>query len=597
MKKILLLISLTFFISGCLEPTPTEQLTENNYLVNNLELTRAVSTDNPKIVELLFQTEVNTTSDAGSIIMPFVVSHKNHDILEIFLKNGANSNVYGRESLKIAIENQDITSIQLLMKYGADPDRKNSSGKNAIAMVLKKNDEILKELIKLGADYEPFMTSAVAGGDLNLIKKLQLFGADINVKNGRPLTKAIEINDFYVADFLIRNGAKVTERNTLKTNHLMQAIEGRNAKLAELLIIHGADINFQHSQPLKRAIAHGQTAIVKTLLHHGAKTDITIDGNSLVKFALKNNLFDIAKLLIDFNVDTNIEVNGSPLILYALWDKQQCIAKSAILAGTDINVKDRLTNESVIKFALRDQDVDLAKLLIHNGVDYRQALGDALYNKNEVSIKLLLKAGADINKIYDDGLTILTEAIEKGNKESIELLIKYGIDTNIGVNNDTPLSFLLSSKLTSFRKAAIAKILIENGANTNQVNKKGQSLLAIAAYKNDLTTLSILLTYGSNINQVDTNGWTPMMYALDQNNINIVKTLLFKGANVDTPDLINDWTPLMYAIKDGKKELVEVLINNGADIEYQSQSNSMTPIYIAEKFERDEILALLEDNI
>lgn len=112
MRNLLLFITpFILIVQGCLEPTPSEILENNGYAINNLELTRAVSSDNSRMVELLFQTEVNTTSQGGALILPFVVAHKNTTILEIFLKNGANPDIYRRDSLRTAIENRDRKSV------------------------------------------------------------------------------------------------------------------------------------------------------------------------------------------------------------------------------------------------------------------------------------------------------------------------------------------------------------------------------------------------------------------------------------------------------------------------------------------------------
>ena len=74
MRNLLLFITpFILIVQGCLEPTPSEILENNGYAINNLELTRAVSSDNSRMVELLFQTEVNTTSQGGALILPFVV--------------------------------------------------------------------------------------------------------------------------------------------------------------------------------------------------------------------------------------------------------------------------------------------------------------------------------------------------------------------------------------------------------------------------------------------------------------------------------------------------------------------------------------------
>lgn len=85
----------------------------------------------------------------------------------------------------------------------------------------------------------------------------------------------------------------------------------------------------------------------------------------------------------------------------------------------------------------------------------------------------------NINKL-EDGQTALMRAIHCERKDIVELLIKRGADLNIKSDlGMTPLMFATNNLI-------IAKLIIENNRNINEINYYGASALWFAIKDNEI---------------------------------------------------------------------------------------------------------------
>jgi Ankyrin repeats (3 copies) len=110
-------------------------------------------------------------------------------------------------------------------------------------------------------------------------------------------------------------------------------------------------------------------------------------------------------------------------------------------------------------------DVATVNALLARGVDPNQAdertgltplTQSSLYGHVEV-VRLLLRAGADLNRASKDGLTALTQACVKGQIEVLDFLLSKGADVNSrSVTSFTPLMWTAAVGQTN-RKTVTAK--------------------------------------------------------------------------------------------------------------------------------------------
>jgi hypothetical protein len=116
-------------------------------------------------------------------------------------------------------------------------------------------------------------------------------------------------------------------------------------------------------------------------------------------------------------------------------------------------------------------------------------------------VKLLLEAGADINKTYKSGCTPLYEAIRSGHLEVAKLLIEHNADVDKPYRNSSPLH-----RAADKGYLEIVELLIEHNANIHKKGNNGETPLHIAACYGHLQIVKVLVDSGAVINQKDKNG-------------------------------------------------------------------------------------------
>ncbi len=126
-----------------------------------------------------------------------------------------------------------------------------------------------------------------------------------------------------------------------------------------------------------------------------------------------------------------------------------------------------------------------------------------------------------------------------------------------------------------------AEKLIRNGANVNQTDNYGFSVLFNAARAGDEKMTQLLLNSGADVNarsgQINS---TPLQTAAQWGNGPTVRALLAAGARVDDTDG-SGWTPLFMAALNGKLDVIEELLAADADVNARS-SNGWTALKEAE---------------
>ncbi|AEP10695.1 ankyrin repeat domain-containing protein [Micavibrio aeruginosavorus] len=128
--------------------------------------------------------------------------------------------------------------------------------------------------------------------------------------------------------------------------------------------------------------------------------------------------------------------------------------------------------EAFLFMAIKNNDPDLVRLLLRNGIDPNSTDGQgvpALYKCGRVqrtNVALaLIEAGANVNASNERGSSILMDASRLGNIDLVRALVQKGADIN-AVENDGPPEFsydALYYALTN-RNQKIAEILMQAGA-------------------------------------------------------------------------------------------------------------------------------------
>jgi len=140
-----------------------------------------------------------------------------------------------------------------------------------------------------------------------------------------------------------------------------------------------------------------------------------------------------------------------------------------------------------------------------------------------VTVKLLLKNGADINAVNPAGRSALDDAILAGRIQVADLLLKHG------ARFDPDRLLLLAAKAGNTDRDVV-DYLVGKGANTEVRDEKGDTPLLIAIRQGNHRLARHLVWQGADVNVVAADGRTALAIAEALNEPDLVKMLLQNGA-------------------------------------------------------------------
>ena len=218
--------------------------------------------------------------------------------------------------------------------------------------------------------------------------------------------------------------------------------------------------------------------------------------------------------------------------------------KKLLDGGMNPNAK---TAEGTTALMLAARDLEKVKLLLDRGADVnaRAATGftplmvAARYRGNAEVVRLLLKQGARPNA--DNGVevrndaTALFFAVATGDVWMAGALLDAGARLSdrmkvLGVFMISPLGYAINGG-----DSGMVEYLISKGANPNEVDDDGISLLGWATINNRLDTAQALLARGAKVNHVDKFGMAPLLYAasIDFGDTAMMEKLIAAGADLN----------------------------------------------------------------
>ena len=216
--------------------------------------------------------------------------------------------------------------------------------------------------------------------------------------------------------------------------------------------------------------------------------------------------------------------------------------------------------------AIKMQQPDLIRKLLDFGVeintkDYRyEPLFEAAVTGNRQIVEMLLDAGAEIDHRSVWGGTALFGAISLDHLELVQLLLAKGADPSLREKSGrTTFAYV--------RSAAVAKILIERGADIESTNSYHQTPLMAAAggsAQRDVELVELLIAAGANLEYKDKEGTTALILAARKGSATNLRALLTAGAKVDARGK-NGTTALHEAVREMELEAIEILLDAGAD--------------------------------
>ncbi|KAH6974273.1 hypothetical protein BKA56DRAFT_634228 [Ilyonectria sp. MPI-CAGE-AT-0026] len=125
-------------------------------------------------------------------------------------------------------------------------------------------------------------------------------------------------------------------------------------------------------------------------------------------------------------------------------------------------------------------------------------------------------------------------------------------------------------------KAAVARLLLEKGANFEVKDQNGRTPLIWAAVRGDADIAMLLLDRGANIEAECYTGDTPLFHAADCGHEAVVRLLLERGANLEARDDLGR-TPYFRATFRGHAAVASLLLERSAIVNAKNKQLNTAP--------------------
>jgi ankyrin repeat protein len=226
--------------------------------------------------------------------------------------------------------------------------------------------------------------------------------------------------------------------------------------------------------------------------------------------------------------------------------------------------------------ALAGKHIKVAEILLRHGADVdlrgrqeRTPLHEAI--RDVGMVQSLLNKGTDINCRQDDLRTPLHLAAYHGELEVARVLVEHKADADSRDNEGkTPLYLLLEGGHNEGDILDLARSLLEHCTDVNIRTTDGWTLLHAAAVWGRLEVARLLLDNGANPNAVNKDGETPLnlvprgTYNSQEHGVSITRLFLERGVDVNARSKANV-TPLHSAAFKGSLEITRVLLDHDAN--------------------------------
>jgi ankyrin repeat protein len=258
------------------------------------------------------------------------------------------------------------------------------------------------------------------------------------------------------------------------------------------------------------ATERGDNAGISKLAANGADVN-SMKGNLTPLFvAVRSNRLPTVKVLLALGADPNL---ASPIFVAIQRDTE--IVRALIDAGANVNTATKPYKYTALGSAAYNADPDFRKQ--QRSGKYHGPLPSSLE-----TVRLLIKAGADINHVDKFRESALRVAVRVNNIPMVRLLLELGADVHQyrddpSVEEQSGNTILMEAIhwYSVFKNTQTIKVLLEHGANSNDKNTRN--------YDEDCDE-----NYGG---KCTWRGYTVLTYAAKEGYFEVAKLLLEHGAD------------------------------------------------------------------
>ena len=248
-----------------------------------------------------------------------------------------------------------------------------------------------------------------------------------------------------------------------------------------------------------------------------------------------------------------------------LWQGKFEDAKQLILEEPGLIRQEDEHGITPAHIAAQKGEIEFLTFLAEQGADLqhqdkyeRPVICKAIMGNHPKSVAYLLKKGAKLDWVDEDGTTPLLYASYKGNPEMVKLLLGQVDSETVNKSNKWEWTPLMHLARNGYVKSAM--MLLNKGADASIVNFSGNSALLFACKGGVLELVEPLLKAGADVNAVDSEyDRTAFHWAAIYGYGKICKTLAKHGVDTDRLDqLSHDGAFYMAKYGNFPKEAKEV---------------------------------------
>ena len=457
-----------------------------------------------------------------------------------------NEDLFYKELLS---DNIDVDKIQKYINKGINLNKKDEKGRTILfTLVAKKRLEAIKLLLKNGADLtiednyrKTVLDEAVERSDGVMIRFLLDNGFSINHKNsaGRTIFQDVALfGNNKIFQIFMNYNADFTLKDSYGRTVLFDAVEGGNLTILKDIINNVNNLNIldeNHQTVLFRAVLKEDPLIATELILHGINVNfLDKDGQNVLFNAILqgNKNISVIDLLIKKGINLNIVDNYRKNIideLLYIFDLQKNPPK-------ELEGKYKLVT-------IEKEYMPLAFLFIEQGLEIdkvdengKTILQREVENQNFINLEFLINCGADVNICDEFEKNIIHKEILKGysNYKMIDFLISHGANIDArdfdeknvvddivemiavikGFKKATP--YLLTIIRNDEKYDMLLKKVLTYRPNIETQRLDGTNILFDMVLYNDFETLKTIINYGINLNLKDKRGYTPLMHMVEE---------------------------------------------------------------------------------
>jgi ankyrin repeat protein len=360
-----------------------------------------------------------------------------------------------------------------------------------------------------------------------------------------PLRLACALGRTAIVTLLLEGGANHEARDEHGWTPLMAAAHHADVLRVLLQRVNQSDLNQRandgRTTALLLAVAHDSSGQCAQLLLDagGDGFGATVLGTTVLSLAVRAGSMALVQRLLTLpHVDANAaDLRGrTALMLLALKGGDATTCAALLRSGAQAA---QLAHGGVgaLLLACQEGHAAMAELLLDGGADVNSRTSDehaltplvmAVLRRRTACVALLLRRGADLNVVWQRGMSVLGVAVRTGCAESVrQLLAAKASADGSGIGEDAVVSPLVAASGCGNRELVDA--LLEAGADVDN---------------------------------------TALHNAARGGFVGVVRTLLAFGAAVDWASPCAHprvHTPLHYAVSGGHADVVAVLLAHGAD--------------------------------